>query len=193
MSCTININLNYEAMPLASVEEWRARTGSSWCALGRPFKTSKSSGDYQSFAALSGNAMLQAVYALMVMVLALTWDSTVVFIRGIEHINGCINECQRQIKSELIWWCDQGIPAPSRACPSTSYLQGQRPQTTRIMIFMVDKHPAAIITRTLYLANYFVFRPVGMSILENIIGTELSLIQSLIPILFPMLSLFKHA
>ena len=25
-------------MPLASNEEWRARIGSSWCALGRPFK-----------------------------------------------------------------------------------------------------------------------------------------------------------
>ena len=26
-------------MPLGSIEEWRARIGSSWCALGRPFKT----------------------------------------------------------------------------------------------------------------------------------------------------------
>ena len=26
-------------MPLGSVTEWRARIGSSWCALGRPFKT----------------------------------------------------------------------------------------------------------------------------------------------------------
>ena len=25
-------------MPLGSVAEWRARIGSSWCALGRPFK-----------------------------------------------------------------------------------------------------------------------------------------------------------
>ena len=24
-------------MPLASIEEWRAHIGSSWCALGRPF------------------------------------------------------------------------------------------------------------------------------------------------------------
>ena len=92
-----------EAMPLASVEEWRARIGSCWCALGRPFKTSnyKSSGDYRSFAALSGSAMLQAVYALVVMVLALTRDAAVVFIRGVESVNGCVNECQRQIKSEL--------------------------------------------------------------------------------------------
>ena len=89
-------------MPLASVEEWRARVGSSWCALGRPFKTSKSSGNYRSFAAVSGSVMLQVVYALMAMVLALTQDTTVVFVRGIEHINECINECRRQIyKSEL--------------------------------------------------------------------------------------------
>ena len=26
-------------MPLGSITEWRARIGSSWCALGRPFKT----------------------------------------------------------------------------------------------------------------------------------------------------------
>ena len=88
-------------MPLASVEEWRARIGSSWCALGRPFKISNSSGNYRSFAALSGSAMLQAVYELMAMVLALTRDATVVFVREVEHINGCISECQRQIESEL--------------------------------------------------------------------------------------------
>ena len=95
---------NYEAMPLASVEEWRARIGSSWCALGRAFKTSiKSSGNYRSFAALSGSAMLQAVYALMAMVLTLIRDTTVaVFIRGAESVNGCVSECQRQIKSEYI-------------------------------------------------------------------------------------------
>ena len=29
-------------MPLWSVAEWRARIGSSWCALGRPFKTKSS-------------------------------------------------------------------------------------------------------------------------------------------------------
>ena len=93
---------NYEAMPLASVEEWRARIGSCWCALGRPFKTSKSPGNYRSFAILSESAVLQAIYALMMaMVLALTRDTAVVFIRGAESINGYVNECQRQIKSEL--------------------------------------------------------------------------------------------
>ena len=30
-------------MPLWSIGEWRARIGSSWCALGRPFKTNLSS------------------------------------------------------------------------------------------------------------------------------------------------------
>ena len=90
-------------MPLASVEEWRARIGSCWCALIRIFKTNKSSRDYRSFAAVSGSAILQAIYALMMaMVLALTRDTTVMFIRGVESINGCVNECQRQIKSELM-------------------------------------------------------------------------------------------
>ena len=85
-------------MPLASVEEWRARIGSSWFALARPFKTSKLSENYRSFAALSGGVMLQAVYALMV--LALTRDAGA-YVRGAKSINGCINECQRRIKSEL--------------------------------------------------------------------------------------------
>ena len=107
------------AMPLASVEEWRARIGSCWCALGRPLKASKSSGDYRSFAVLSGSAMLQAVYALMVMVLALTRDTAVVFIRGAESINGCVNECQRQIKSELMM-TRVYQPPHVHACPSTS-------------------------------------------------------------------------
>ena len=29
-------------MPLWSIAEWRARIGSSWCAIGRPFKTKSS-------------------------------------------------------------------------------------------------------------------------------------------------------
>jgi hypothetical protein len=79
-------------MPLASIEEWRARIGSCWYTLGRPFKTRKSSGNYRSYAAaLSGSAILQAVHALMAMVL----------VQGVESINGCVIECQRWIKSEL--------------------------------------------------------------------------------------------
>ena len=102
LDCHAQSTSNYEAMPLASVEEWRARIGSCWCALGRPFKMSKSPGNYRSFAALSGSAVLRAVYALMAIVLALyTRDAAVVLIRGVESINGCVNECQRQIKSEL--------------------------------------------------------------------------------------------
>ena len=78
-------------MPLASVEEWRARIGSSWCALGRPFKTNKSSGNHQSLSyALSGRAMLQAVYLLMALIL----------VQGVKFVNGCVTECPRQLKSE---------------------------------------------------------------------------------------------
>ena len=79
-------------MPLWSNEEWRARIGSSWCALGRPFKADKSSGNNQSLSSsvLSGRAMLQAVYVLMAMIL----------VQGVKSINGCINKCRGQIKSE---------------------------------------------------------------------------------------------
>ena len=108
-------------MPLASVEEWRARIGSSWCALDRPFKTSiKSTGDYRSLAALSGSAMLQAVYALVAMVLMLTRDTAIVFVRGVESINGCVNECQRQIKSELVNRCglNEVLSGIARRSPS---------------------------------------------------------------------------
>ena len=41
-------------MPLESIAEWRARIGSSWCALGHPFK-SKSSGAVRSGRVLSQN------------------------------------------------------------------------------------------------------------------------------------------
>ena len=84
-------------MPLASVEEWRARIGSCWRALGRLFKASKSSGKYQSYAAaLSGSAMLQAVYAMMAI--------SMIFVRhGIERSNGYIMECPRGIKSEFYY------------------------------------------------------------------------------------------
>ena len=82
------------AMPFASVEDWRARIGLCWCALGRPFKTSTLlSEDYQPCAALSGSAVLQAVCALM----------AVVLVQGIESINGCVIKCQRRIKSESVW------------------------------------------------------------------------------------------
>ena len=34
----LNLCIVSSEMPIASNEEWRARIGSSWCALGRPFK-----------------------------------------------------------------------------------------------------------------------------------------------------------
>ena len=77
-------------MPLASVEEWRARIGSCWCALGRPFKTNRSSENHRP-CAVSGGAMLRAMYALMVMVLVL----------GAKNISCCISECRRQLRSKL--------------------------------------------------------------------------------------------
>ena len=76
-------------MPLWSNEEWRARIGSCWCALGRPFKTDKSSGSYPS-CALSGRA-IQAVYVLMALIL----------VQGLKSINECVIGCRRQLKSEL--------------------------------------------------------------------------------------------
>ena len=75
-------------MPFASVEDWRARIGSCWCALGRPFK-SKSSGNHQPYAHISGRAMLQAVNVL-----------TLILVLGVKNINQYVTECQRQLKSE---------------------------------------------------------------------------------------------
>ena len=77
------------AMPFWSNEEWRARIGSSWCALGRPFKSSGSHHSYDFFV-LSGRTMLQAVYVLMALML----------VQGVISINGYVTGCQRQLKSE---------------------------------------------------------------------------------------------
>ena len=78
-------------MPLWSNEEWRARIGSCRCVLGRPLTTDKSSGNYQSNE-LCGKNILQAVYILM----------SLIPVQGIKSINGCVTDCQRLVKSELL-------------------------------------------------------------------------------------------
>ena len=78
-------------MPSASVEEWRARIGSSWCALGRPIKRRFVSGGGVMPDPLSGEAMLQVVYVLIMLTL-------VVMIWRIRKINIRITEYHKELK-----------------------------------------------------------------------------------------------
>ena len=55
-------------MPLWSNEEWRARIGSSWCALGR-FIKSKSSGNQALGPQLSGETLLLVVSKVVMLAL----------------------------------------------------------------------------------------------------------------------------
>ena len=56
-------------MPLWSIAEWRARIGSSWCALGRPFK-SMSSLRYRT-GKLQGVSTLNQVVTTMILLIML--------------------------------------------------------------------------------------------------------------------------
>ena len=76
-----------KAMPLWSNEEWRARIGSCWSALGRPGKSATSPGNRYDYLVLSGRTMLQAVCVLL----------TLILVQGIKSINGCVSGCQRQL------------------------------------------------------------------------------------------------
>ena len=101
-------------MPLASVQEWRARIGSSWCALGRVFKTGKSPGDLYHFHAMSGRAMLQAMYVLNALIFAYFT------VQGIKIVNGCATECSRQLKSKLNMQLANIMHAPQINFPCTA-------------------------------------------------------------------------
>ena len=79
-------------MPLASVEDWRARIGSCWCVLSRPFNTGKSTDQQRPLSQppLPGRAMLHALNVFVAVILVL----------GIKTISKFISECRRQLKSE---------------------------------------------------------------------------------------------
>ena len=57
-------------MPLWSVEEWRARIGSCWCALGRPFNTRFTRNRGKSRRVLTLHQLLTMVIMLMLLIVA---------------------------------------------------------------------------------------------------------------------------
>ena len=58
------------AMPLWSVEEWRARIGSCWCALGRPFNTRFTRNRGKSRRVLTLRQLLTMVIMMMLLIVA---------------------------------------------------------------------------------------------------------------------------
>ena len=70
-------------MPLASVDEWRARIGSSWCALGRPIKSrprnrgcfgSPLTGCRKRIKLQDDSVLLVIVFVLMVVAMLTLWN-----------------------------------------------------------------------------------------------------------------------
>ena len=57
-------------MPLWSVEEWRARIGSSWCALGRPYHTMFTRNRGKSHKSLSLHQVATMVITMMLLIAA---------------------------------------------------------------------------------------------------------------------------
>ena len=67
-------SVDHTTMPLCSNEEWRARIGSSWCALGRPFKRNSSvahQGIVLGYLQLRVSAGAILRYGLLMMVMAI--------------------------------------------------------------------------------------------------------------------------
>ena len=88
---------NLVTMPLWSNEEWRARIGSCWCALGRPGKSAAMSGNHQSYnrliVLLSGRTMLQAVYVLL----------TLILVQGVKSINERVTGCRTRLSESMTY------------------------------------------------------------------------------------------
>lgn len=57
-------------MPLWSVEEWRARIGSCWCTLGRPFNTRSTRSGGKSQRVLTLHQVTTMVIAMMLLIAA---------------------------------------------------------------------------------------------------------------------------
>ena len=88
------VSISVSTMPLGSVQEWRARIGSSWCALGRAIKSAVSGGGPTR--QLCGEAMLQVLYVLMMLTL-------VVVIQRIRKINKCVSGYHMELRSKQIY------------------------------------------------------------------------------------------
>ena len=73
-------------MPLWSIGEWRARIGSSWCALGRPFKTRSPfrGGGRRVLRALIRSDMVTMIIMLMVFI-GINFGLRILVMRGYHH------------------------------------------------------------------------------------------------------------
>ena len=81
-------------MPLWSNEEWKARIGSSWCAIGRSIKCKSSVSHGSGTLQLSGGTMLQVVSMVMMMIL-------MAIITGIDTIKNQLTGCRRALQGRL--------------------------------------------------------------------------------------------
>lgn len=83
-------------MPLWSNEEWRARIGSSWCAIGRPIKDNLSitcQGEECGFVPLSPGTLLW--YRFLMTVTAI--------IMGFDFLLSWVTRCRKVIRGEILW------------------------------------------------------------------------------------------
>ena len=74
-------------MPLWSIGEWRARIGSSWCALGRPFKTRspfRGGGGGRVLRALTQSDVVTMIIMLMVFI-GINFGLRMLVISGCHH------------------------------------------------------------------------------------------------------------
>ena len=82
-------------MPLWSIGEWRARIGSSWCALGQPFKTRspfrRGGGGGRVLRALTQSDVVTMIIMLMVFI-GINFGLCTLVMRG----------CHQSLKSEYI-------------------------------------------------------------------------------------------
>ena len=71
-------------MPLWSIGEWRARIGSSWCVLGRPFKIRSPFRGGRVLRALTRSDVVTMIIMLMVFI-GINFGLCILVMRGCHH------------------------------------------------------------------------------------------------------------
>ena len=104
-------------MPLWSNEEWRARIGSSWCAIGRPFKC-KSSTNHQGN--LLGHLLLRIISAERILQCGFLM-AMLAIITGYDLLTRLIKRCKGAAKGNcgtiLFKWALYSTTNVSLYCP----------------------------------------------------------------------------
>ena len=95
-------------MPLWSIGEWRARIGSSWCALGRPFKTRSpfrgGGGGGRVLRALTRSDVVTMIIMLMVLI-GINFGLRILVMRGYHRsLESELLEANRNTLTDLIIW-----------------------------------------------------------------------------------------